>query len=51
MKNIGIIGRGFVGNAVANGFSEGTGFKAKIRVFDTNPLRSTHSLEEVIKKF
>ena len=49
MKNIGIIGRGFVGNAVANGFSEGTGFKAKIRIFDTNPLRSTHSLEEVIK--
>ena len=49
MKNIGIIGRGFVGNAVANGFSEGTGFKAKIRVFDTNPLKSTHSLEEVIK--
>jgi len=38
-----------VGNAVANGFSEGTGFKAKIRIFDTNPLRSTHSLEEVIK--
>ena len=49
MKNIGIIGRGFVGNAVANGFSEGTGFKAKIRIFDTNPLRSTHSLKEVIK--
>jgi UDPglucose 6-dehydrogenase len=49
VKNIGIIGRGFVGNAVANGFSEGTGFKAKIRIFDTNPLRSTHSLEEVIK--
>ena len=38
-----------MGNAVANGFSEGTGFKAKIRIFDTNPLRSTHSLEEVIK--
>ena len=50
MKKIGIIGRGFVGNAVANGFSEGTGFKAEIKIFDTNPLRSTHSLEEVIKE-
>ena len=49
MKKIGIIGRGFVGNAVANGFSEGTGFKAEIRIFDKNPLRSTHSLEEVIE--
>ena len=49
MKRIGIIGRGFVGNAVAYGFSEGTGFKAEIRVFDINPLRSTHSLLEVIK--
>ena len=46
--NIGIVGKGFVGSAVANGFSSNTGFEAVVRIFDADPLRSTHSLEEVI---
>ena len=47
-KNIGIIGKGFVGNAVAHGFSSGTGYEANIFIHDKNPDLSQHSLEEVI---
>lgn len=47
--NIGIIGKGFVGNAVANGFSSGSGYDANIFVYDKNPTLSMHSLEEVVK--
>ena len=46
--NIGIIGKGFVGYAVANGFSANTGFSGKIRIYDVDPSKSTHSLEEVV---
>ena len=47
-KNIGIIGKGFVGNAVAHGFSSGTGYEANIFIHDKNPDLSQHSLQEVI---
>ena len=47
-KNIGIIGKGFVGNAVAHGFSSGAGYEANIFIHDKNPDLSQHSLEEVI---
>lgn len=50
MFNIGIIGRGFVGTAVAHGFSQAVGYDAEIRIYDKNPERSTNSLEEVISK-
>lgn len=48
MFNIGIIGRGFVGSAVAHGFSKGVGYDAEIRIYDKNPERSLNSLEDVI---
>ena len=47
--NIGIIGFGFVGSSVAYGFSAQTGFdQAKIRIYDKDPSKSTHSMEEVL---
>ena len=46
--NIGIIGKGFVGNAVALGFSSGSGYDAEVRIYDKNPSRSSHSLSEVV---
>lgn len=48
--NIGIIGKGFVGSAVANGFSSNTGFESNIRIFDKQENRSTHSLNEVVNE-
>ena len=48
--NIGIIGKGFVGSAVAKGFSPSVGFECNIRIYDRNPLRSTHSIEDVVNK-
>lgn len=48
--NIGIIGRGFVGSAVANGFSSSTGYDANIRIYDKDPSRSLNSLEDTVNK-
>ena len=48
--NIGIIGRGFVGSAVANGFSPSTGYNANIRIYDKDPSRSLNSLEDTVNK-
>ena len=50
MYNIGIIGRGFVGSAVAHGFSEGVGYNAIIRIYDKDPSKSLNSLEDVVNK-
>ena len=50
MYKIGIVGKGFVGSAVQNGFSPNTGCDAEIRVYDKNPLRSLHTLEETVNK-
>ena len=47
MINIGIIGNGFVGSAVAQGFS----LWAIVRVYDVEPHRSTHSLDEVARLY
>ena len=44
MSNIGIIGNGFVGGAVAYGFRD-----QKPLIYDINPEVSTHSFEEVAK--
>ncbi len=50
MKKIGIIGRGFVGSAVEFGFSAQTGCDAHVRVYDKNPTKSLHTLEETVNK-
>tara|TARA_B110000305_G_C19465813_1_gene657864 strand:+ start:20002 stop:20841 length:840 start_codon:yes stop_codon:yes gene_type:complete len=42
---LGVIGNGFVGSAVSNGFSD-----YEVKVFDKNPELSIHSLEGVIKQ-
>ena len=47
---IGIIGKGFVGNAVAQGFSSGSGYEANILIYDKNPDLAQNSLEEVVDK-
>jgi len=44
MKTIGIIGNGFVGSAIASGF----GLHAEIKIYDIDPLKSTHTFEEVV---
>lgn len=46
--NIGILGRGFVGSAVENGFTSTDTFKSEIRVFDINPEKSLNTLEDTI---
>ena len=49
IKNrIGIIGKGFVGRAVAHGFSNQTGYSTEIRIYDKDPMRSDNSLDETI---
>ena len=48
MKKIGIVGRGFVGSAVEFGFSSQTGCNAEVRIYDKEPSKSTHTLEETI---
>jgi nucleotide sugar dehydrogenase len=42
--NVGIIGNGFVGSAVAQGFS----LFSKIRIYDNNESLSSHSFEDVV---
>lgn len=46
--NIGIIGKGFVGSAVQNGFSASVGCNAEVKVYDKDPLKSLHSLEDTV---
>jgi len=46
MKNIGIIGNGFVGSAIAAGF----GLHANVRVYDKDPRKTLHTLDDTINK-
>ena len=48
MYTIGIIGKGFVGNAVAHGFSSGSGYNSNILIYDKNPSLGQNTLEEVV---
>jgi len=42
-KTVGIIGNGFVGESTAFAFSP----TSEVKIYDINPLRSTHTIEEV----
>ena len=42
---IGIIGNGFVGSAISEGFKL---YCSEIRIYDKNALKSTHSLKDVL---
>lgn len=48
MYKIGIIGNGFVGNAVATGFSKKFNYDAQVKIYDKNPRKSKHSLVDTI---
>ena len=50
MNKIGVIGKGFVGSAVQNGFSPNVGCDTEVRVFDIDPTRSLHNLEETVNE-
>lgn len=45
---IGIIGNGFVGSAVNNGFSSHPKFQNSIKIYDKNPSLSKNTLEETV---
>ena len=48
MYSIGIVGKGFVGSAVAHGFSQAVGYDAEIRIYDKDPSKCQNTLEEVV---
>ena len=51
MYKIGIIGKGFVGSAVSNGFSPNTGYNnAIIKIYDKDKSKSLNSLEETVNE-
>ena len=45
---IGVVGKGVVGSAVQFGFSPNTGCNAEVRVYDKDPNKSSHTLDEVV---
>ena len=44
IESIGIVGSGFVGRAIANGFK----LYCSVKTYDIDPLRATHSLESTL---
>ena len=49
MKNIGIIGNGFVGSSVSFGFSPQTGCDGvDIKIYDKDESKATHTMSEVV---
>ncbi len=47
---IGIVGKGFVGNAVSIGFSAATGADYEVLVYDIDPKKSQNTLDETINE-
>ncbi len=50
MDRIGIVGNGYVGSAVKFGFSPSVGYDADVKVYDLDPNRATHTLEETVNE-
>tara|TARA_Y100001938_G_C8089308_1_gene434078 strand:+ start:431 stop:1282 length:852 start_codon:yes stop_codon:yes gene_type:complete len=48
MRKIGIVGNGYVGGAIAHGFSPAATGTCEVKVYDVLPERATHSLYEVV---
>ena len=48
--SIGVVGKGFVGTAVAHGFSHQTGYGAEIRIYDKDPEKSQDTLDDTVNK-
>ena len=47
---IGIIGKGFVGSAIEHGFSSNQNYKTEIKIYDKDPILSTHSVEQTVNE-
>tara|TARA_B100001250_G_C19816742_1_gene798823 strand:+ start:2818 stop:3690 length:873 start_codon:yes stop_codon:yes gene_type:complete len=48
INKIGIIGKGFVGSAVAHGFSAACGYDAEIRIYDKDSKKSINTLDDTV---
>jgi len=48
VSRIGIIGKGFVGSAVAHGFSHACGYSAQIKIYDKDPTKSMNTLDDTV---
>ena len=46
--NVGVIGGGFVGSAVAFGFGSSNSYDFEVKVYDLDPNKSTHSFEDTV---
>ena len=50
MRKIGIVGRGFVGSAVKEGFENSKNFECDIKIYDKQKKLSSHTLDETINE-
>ena len=46
--NVGVLGGGFVGSAVAFGFGSSNDYEFNVKTYDIDPSKSTHSLEDMV---
>lgn len=46
VKTVGVVGNGFVGETIAFAFSP----TSNVKIYDVNPLKTTHTLEEVMEQ-
>ena len=50
MRKIGVIGNGFVGSAIANGFGPSSTGNCEVRVYDKDENKSANSLDETVNE-